>query len=96
VAAADRLGCELRTHDLVDILLDAEVDLPGLAPNEDPEAEYARKKVLRGTGRRLSSLFKKADANRIEADRFEVQRIEGLPDIHGNGRPVIRYLITRG
>jgi len=82
IAVADAGKCDhtLHAHDLLDVLLDAEIEVPGIKKHDDPENENTRTKGLRGIGRRLKSVFSKLDnpLEQLPVDAFEVERISAV------------------
>ena len=80
VADAGKLGHTLHAHDLLDILTDAEVEVPGIKPHDDTEDERTRTAGLRGIGRRLKSVFSKLDnpLDPLAVDAFEVERLTAV------------------
>jgi hypothetical protein len=92
VADAKQLDKPLQAHDLLDILIDAEVEVPGIKTHDDPDEDRVRTSGLRGIGRRLKGVFDKQDNpyDPAPVDAYEVQR-KGEPHPAVPGRLVYTY-----
>ena len=71
VIRSDRLDCWLRANDLLQIAIDDEIEVPGLADGDDAEDESVRKNVLCAIGRRLRQCFRDGETVRIDGLRIE-------------------------
>lgn len=74
VRRANRLDEWLRTHQILDIIADMSIEIPGADEHADLAADDARKKALQAIGRRLGSCF--GSHNQRVVDGFEVERLE--------------------
>lgn len=74
----DQLGDRLMAHDLLDLLDDSDVPIPGLRDGDDLSDEQIRQKVLLAIGRRLGKLFKDGDSATV--DNFTVTRERVVSD----------------
>ncbi|MCH7872618.1 MAG: hypothetical protein IID33_13045, partial [Planctomycetes bacterium] len=71
VAKNDRLDEPLRTHQLLDLLAAAEIEIPGVESGSDLDDKQTRNKALRAMGGRLKRCF---GQDTVEVDRFRIQR----------------------
>lgn len=82
VQAAGMLDRELKAHDLLDLLVEAGADVPGVAVEELDDADGQRKELM-GIGRRLEILFRAREV--IEIDGLWTRRREAnTPNVHGH------------
>ena len=90
VQAAGMLDRELKAHDLLELLVEAGADVPGVAVEELDDADGQRK-ALMGIGRRLAILFRTREV--IEIDGLWIRRRESdAPNVHGHRER--SYLVT--
>lgn len=66
-----RAGKWLRAHEILDMLFDSEIEVPGLQPGESTEDEATRKRVLQAIGRKLGQVFKE---DVLEVDNLKCAR----------------------
>lgn len=90
VVRANRDGQPLRAHDMLDLLADTEIEIPGASNEADLEDENVRSNVLRAIGRKLSKCFKGESS--IEIDGILIERSEAHDD---QGRPRWDYWFGR-
>ena len=74
VVHAKQDGRWLRTNDLVDLLMEHSVHIPGLPEDGDITDEAQRKAALQATGRKLGACFRSGDA--VVLDDITIQRRE--------------------
>ena len=48
----------LRAHDILDILLNSDIEVPGFAKNDNPDDDDTRKRLLQALGRKFAQVFK--------------------------------------
>ncbi|MFA9478571.1 PriCT-2 domain-containing protein [Phycisphaerales bacterium AB-hyl4] len=72
VKQAEQLGRQLQAHDLIDLLEDSDVPLPGMKEADDLSDEHVRHKVLLSVGRRMGKYFRKGDTATV--DNFTITR----------------------
>jgi len=72
VRRADRLDQWLRTHQILDVIADTSIKIPGLDEDADLEADDVRKKALQAIGFRLRSCF--GSHNQRVVDGIEIER----------------------
>lgn len=90
VQAAGMLDRELKAHDLLELLVEAGADVPGVAIEELDDADGQRK-ALMGIGRRLAILFRTREV--IEIDGLWIRRRESdAPNVHGHRER--SYIVT--
>jgi hypothetical protein len=102
IQAQEMLDVELRTYRILDILDEAELEVPGLGDG-DIDNEEDRSSALKVTGKRLGSLFRAK--NPVRVDGFTVTRDESMDyearkstksyrfnfDPAPNGRPICSH-----
>jgi hypothetical protein len=86
VHKADRLGQRLRTHELLDLLEDAEIDIPGYEGG-DLGDDGNRTRALQALGRKLGRCFGQEDE--IALDEMVVRRFR--TEDHEKGRDIKEY-----
>jgi len=89
VADAEQFDRWLRTHDLLDILTSAGLEVPGLPDGADPEDDATRDKALRAIGRKLGLCFR---SDRLELDGITCERSETVDTY---SRPKRKYRFSR-
>lgn len=85
LADDERLGEQLKAHDLGEICDDYEIEIPGLRDGA-PDGEAAKQ-----IGRRLARVFKKEQD--VQVDEFTIRR-EISKVVGGNGRDLKEYIFT--
>lgn len=77
---AGRLDIEVNTNEILSILLEANVDVPGMKPIGDLDDEQDRGNGLRGIGRRLNNLFNKRGAGDgpMVIDSYSIARMASV------------------
>lgn len=81
-------GAVLRAHDLIDLLADSDVEIPGITADSDLEDEDTRSAVLRALGRNLGHWFR--GGPKIEIDNMTVEKL-GFADERGRPRSEYRF-----
>jgi hypothetical protein len=70
----ERLGDWMRAYELVNLLEDSDVEIPGLSERDILEDETVRKRVLQGVGRKMAACFRQVDD--VEVDSILCERRE--------------------
>jgi len=70
-----KVGQWLRTHNLLDIVIDAAIEIPGASEADDFGDEETRERALRGIGKRLASCFGPT-SNELQIDHLVIERRE--------------------
>jgi len=79
VQRSNKLDQWLRAHNLLDVLEDTGMEVPGIGEDDDVEIESAREKALRGVGKRLAKCFGPGTGE-LQMDHLCVERHETLDD----------------
>jgi hypothetical protein len=87
VQKSGRLGTELMTSDILDLLEDTDVEIPGLGDRGVTEYE-SRGTVLQAMGRKLRPVFQDYDSVMVE--EFEITRLEDMDQ--DKNRPQKKYV----
>ena len=70
----DKLGKWMRTYDIVNLMAESDIAMPGMGERDVYEDDQTRKRVLQATGRRLASCFRQTDE--VEVDDMLATRRE--------------------
>ncbi len=81
VKGSDKLGKEIRTIELLDIIETKEVEIPFIKEGYDPTNDEERRKVLQLIGRKLGPLFTNGS---ITVDNFLIEQIKHSDGRHDN------------
>lgn len=81
VKGSEKLGKEIRTIELLDIIETKEVEIPFFKDGYDPTDEEEKRKVLQLIGRKLGPVF--ADGS-ITVDGFQIEQIKHSDGRHDN------------
>lgn len=79
VQRADQMGCWLRPHHLLTVIVDCSLDTPGI-DTATLEDDGAWLKATQALGRKLGKLFRNGDT--LEIDAFTIERQEGTDEQH--------------
>lgn len=64
----------MRTNELLDLLEDADIAIPGTDKSGDLSGEAARKAALQATGRTLAKCFRSSEGEAVMVDQIQVER----------------------
>lgn len=84
IHGAGRFGTWLTTDDIVDIIAESPVQVPGLADGQNAFEHLARQGVYSAMGKRLAACFRDQNSRVCIVDLFRVERREQRD--HGRGR----------
>ena len=80
----------LRAHDILDMALASELDVPGFILGDNPDEEQCRKRLLQAIGRKLSQAFK---TDEILIDGIKCERSEEKDEINRYYLKQYRFMV---